>query len=335
MIDKISIIVRGGNGGDGAVSFRREKNVANGGPDGGDGGKGGDVYLEASDDVTDFEHLRHTKMYCGNSGERGSKSNKEGKKGEDLIIKVPKGTNITGLVAKGGLGGIGNARYWKVKLKKTRQRPHGFWDRRERMLEAKPGEAGEERILNLELRILADVGIIGLPNVGKSSLLAALTNAKPKIADYPFTTLEPNLGVLDNGLILADIPGLIEGASSGRGLGIDFLKHISKTKLLVHVLAIDDLPAGRQVFDGLLKNYNTVREEIKKYDPELLKKKEMIVLNKIDLGETCLPAGRKGVVKTLLSNLSKHKMKVLGISCKTGDGLEKLKDAIIKEVKGL
>lgn len=322
MIDKITITVRGGNGGDGAVSFRREKNVANGGPDGGDGGKGGDVYLEASDDVRDFEHLRHTKIYSGSSGERGSKSNKEGKKGEDLIIKVPFGTNITGLVAKGGNGGIGNARYWKVKLKKTRQRPHGFWDRRERMLEAKPGEQGEERVLNLELKLIADVGLVGLPNAGKSSLLSVLTNARPKIADYPFTTLEPNLGVIPGtGLVIADIPGLIEGASGGRGLGIDFLKHISKTKLLVHVLAID-------TFEKLMKNYMVVRDEIKKFDPELLKKKEIVVINKIDLSE-------KSAVKTLLNMFSKQKMKVLGISCKTGDGLEELKSAIIRECEGL
>lgn len=322
MIDEITITVKGGNGGDGAVSFRREKNVANGGPDGGDGGKGGDVYIIPSDDVMDFEHLRYKKIYCGSNGERGGKNNRVGKNGEDLEIKVPFGTNITGLVAKGGAGGIGNARYWKLKLKKTRQRPHGFWDRRERMLEAKPGGLGEERILNLELRLIADVGIVGLPNAGKSSLISVLTNATPKIADYPFTTLEPNLGVIPGvDLVMADIPGLIEGASRGRGLGISFLKHISKTKLLVHVLALDSL-------ENLIKNYKIVRGEIEKYNPELLKKKEMIIINKIDLED-------KGAVKTLLGTLSKHKMKVLGVSCKTGDGLEKLKSSIIEALKGL
>lgn len=316
MIDKISIIVKGGGGGNGAVSFRKEKNVANGGPDGGDGGKGGDIYIEASDDVTGFEHLRYKKQYLGSSGEKGGKNGREGKKGEDLVIKVPVGTNDLNkkgdklLVAHGGLGGIGNARYWKVKLKKTRARPHGFWDRRERMLEAKPGEPGEERVLNLELQIIADVGIIGLPNAGKSTLLSKLTKAQPKIADYPFTTLEPNLGVMGK-IIIADIPGLIEGASGGKGLGIDFLKHISKTKILVHVLEFSS-------FDILMKNYRTVREEIRKYDPELLKKKEIIYISKVDLVENA-------VTKALLKDFSRHNMKVI-------TGLDGVRSAIIKEL---
>jgi len=342
MIDKIEIIVKGGDGGNGAVSFRREKFVSNGGPDGGDGGKGGDVYLEASEDVTGFEHLRYKKQYLGNSGEKGARSGREGKKGQDLFIKVPVGTmgKFEGatfdlrekgeklLVAKGGAGGIGNTRYWRIKLKETRARPHGFWDRRERMLEAKPGGLGEEIEVEMELKLIADVGLVGLPNGGKSSLLSVLTNAKPKIADYPFTTLEPNLGIYKN-IILADIPGLIEGASGGKGLGTAFLKHISRTKVVLHVMALEESDKDpKYAFDRLMYSYDIVRKELKSFGEGLLEKKEILIINKMDLVD-------KAFSKTLFGIFSKHKKKVLGVSAVTGEGLDDLKIAIMDAIKGL
>lgn len=275
LIDDVVITVKAGNGGDGAVSFRRNEGNPKGGPDGGNGGNGGDVYFRGVTDLSALRQFQFKKKHKADDGVPGKKKNLFGKNAADLYLKVPVGTRITTeegavlgeitregeelLVARGGHGGRGNNEFKSA----TNQAPRY----------AEKGEAGEEKVLRLELRLIADVGLIGLPNAGKSTLLSVLTNATPKIGNYPFTTLEPNIGVMD-GIVLADIPGLIEGASSGRGLGIKFLRHIEKTKLLVHCLDATN--------DDLIKTYETVRREFSLYNQELLEKPEIIVLTKED-----------------------------------------------------
>ena len=275
LIDEAEIIIRGGHGGAGLVSFRGKKG---GGPDGGGGGRGGSVYVKATSDIYALQQFLSKKICKAEDGEGGGVETRSGANGRDLILTMPVGTLITDekgseielttigqevLLAKGGLGGRGNESF-KSPTKTT-------------PTYAQKGLKGQEKSLKIKLKLIADFGLIGLPNAGKSSLLNEITNANIKIGDYPFTTLEPNLGVL-NGKVLADIPGLIEGASEGKGLGHKFLKHIEKVKLLLHCISCES--------DDPLKDYKIIREELKKFNPDLLNKKEMILLTKSDLKET-------------------------------------------------
>tara|TARA_Y100000768_G_scaffold236939_1_gene179253 strand:- start:110 stop:1093 length:984 start_codon:yes stop_codon:yes gene_type:complete len=280
-LDQVKIYIKAGNGGDGSPSFRREKFIEYGGPDGGDGGKGGSVILKSERNLNTLIDYRYQQHHKAQRGENGMGQNRTGKSGENLILKVPIGTQVfeednrtliydftkSGeefVAANGGKGGLGNTRF----KSSTNRAPRKFTK----------GDAGEEFTIYLQLKTIADIGIIGLPNAGKSSLLAAITNANPKIANYQFTTLNPNLGVssYDNKeMTLADIPGLIEGAHKGTGLGVQFLKHIERCKTLLHLI---DITAS-----NLEKAYNQVKNELKNYSPDLLKKKELIVLNKVDL----------------------------------------------------
>lgn len=285
-IDEASILVRAGKGGRGCVSFRREKFIPKGGPDGGCGGKGGDVYFKASSRLLTLYDFRLKRVYEAQNGQPGMGSQKDGKSGEDLIIEVPVGTLIYELreegevlladlakegekilVAKGGLGGKGNM-YFKSP---TNQAPRY----------AQPGLPGEEKRLRLELKLIADVGLLGLPNAGKSTFLSAISAAKPKIAPYPFTTLVPNLGVIadDTGIkmVIADIPGLIEGAHLGQGLGDRFLKHVERTRFLVHLLSVEEI--GEEPLAG----FELINEELKRFNPNLAQKEQIWVINKIDL----------------------------------------------------
>ncbi|MBL4935204.1 GTPase ObgE [Clostridium sp. YIM B02515] len=284
-IDRAKIYIKSGDGGDGAISFRREKYVPLGGPDGGDGGKGGDIVLVADPNMTTLLDFTYKRKYAAERGTNGSGSNCYGKNGESLYIKVPMGTIIrdietnkimtdlshagdTFIVAKGGKGGKGNSKF----ATPTRQAPNF----------AEPGMPGEERNIELELKLLADVGLIGFPNVGKSTLLSVVSKARPKIANYHFTTLKPNLGVVDvkgiKSFIMADIPGIIEGAAEGVGLGLDFLRHIERTRILIHVVDISGVE-GRDAFDDFLK----INEELKKYSVKLWDRPQIIAANKADM----------------------------------------------------
>lgn len=285
-IDEVKIRVIAGDGGRGCVSFRREKFVPRGGPSGGNGGGGGDVIAVADPQLTTLLDLRYQKLYKAGRGQHGMGSDCHGHRGDDRVIKVPIGTMIrdgaTGeligdlqaagervTVARGGRGGKGNAHF----VSSTNRSPRF----------AQPGEPGEERELDIELRLLADVGIIGLPNAGKSTLISVISSVRPKIADYPFTTLVPNLGVVgydDKSFVVADIPGLIEGAHQGHGLGHKFLRHVTRTSLLIHLID------GSQIDpDDSLKDWRTVNEELALFDPALAQKPQIVVINKIDLAE--------------------------------------------------
>ncbi len=280
-LDQVKIYIKAGDGGDGSPSFRREKFIEFGGPDGGDGGKGGSVILKVEQNLNTLIDYRYQQHHKAQRGENGSGQNRTGKSGEDLILTVPLGTQVFEednktliydftkvgekfVAANGGKGGLGNTRF----KSSTNRAPRKYTK----------GTNGEEFIIWLQLKTIADIGIIGLPNAGKSSLLAAITNANPKIANYQFTTLNPNLGVAsydDNEITLADIPGLIEGAHEGTGLGTQFLKHIERCKSLLHLIDITN--------ENLIESYNQVKKELQNYSSELTKKKELIVLNKIDL----------------------------------------------------
>jgi len=284
-IDETTIRVEAGNGGDGCSGFRREKYIPFGGPDGGDGGDGGNVYLEADNDLNTLIDYRHQRLHRAEHGQKGRGSNCRGKGGEDLILPVPIGTVVRDdangdligdmtqagqrlLVAQGGFHGLGNARY----KSSTNRAPRQF----------SPGSPGEHLVLHLELKVLADVGLLGLPNAGKSTFIRAVSGAKPKVADYPFTTLYPNLGVVSvaryKSFVIADIPGLIEGAADGLGLGMQFLKHLVRTRILLHL--VDVLPAdGSDPVD----NANAIINELIKYDASLADKERWLVLNKVDL----------------------------------------------------
>lgn len=281
LIDEVEINVKAGRGGDGAVSFRHEKYINKGGPDGGDGGDGGNIILMCRLNVDSLNSYKHQKDYTAESGGAGSKNKRHGKNGGDLTLCVPPGTIISDLstgkiicdlkkdgesfvIAKGGKGGLGNVHF----ATPTHQTPREF----------KAGEAGEQFNLKLEMKMIADVGLIGLPNAGKSTLISVISNAKPKIAQYPFTTIEPVLGVTnykDKTFVTCDVPGLIEGAAGGRGLGDKFLKHIERTKILLHL--IDATSEDPQ------KDYEAIRSELGNYNESLLKKKELIILTKTDL----------------------------------------------------
>jgi len=328
LTDEAQIFIKAGKGGDGAVSFRREKYVPKGGPDGGDGGDGGDIYLMCKADVQTLTNYARKKEWLARSGENGRPKRQTGKDGEDLELIVPPGTVVKEkhegdklegeriihdfikegdriLVARGGRGGWGNIHFATA----TRQAP-AF---------AKKGTLGEEKHLKLELKLIADIGIIGLPNSGKSTLLARISNARPKIADYPFTTLEPNLGVVSfrgKEMVFADIPGLIEGASKGRGLGVKFLRHIERTKVLIHLIDINSA--------NLVEDYRIIRQELEQWSENLLRKEEIIVLNKID---TMTPKAAQNVAKKLSKELKKP---VIVISAVSGAGIEELLKALAK-----
>lgn len=313
LVDEATITVKAGRGGDGAVSFRREKYVDKGGPDGGDGGDGGSVILECSDQVHTLSDFARLKDFRAEDGRPGEKMRRHGKDGKDLALKVPPGTIVNNnnqiiadfqnlgekfLIVKGGKGGLGNVHFANA----TNQTPR----------QSRPGASGEEKTIKLALKLIADVGLIGLPNSGKSTLIAVISNARPKIADYPFTTLEPCLGVAthhDKKLIVCDIPGLIEGAAEGRGLGHRFLRHIERTKILVHLLDATS--------PNLNNNYKTIRAELAKYNTELTRKKEIIVLTKIDL------------VKKLPEDFKYD----LAISAATHKGIQELLKKISKELR--
>ena len=323
-LDQVKIYVKAGNGGDGSPSFRREKFIEFGGPDGGDGGKGGSIIFKVEQNLNTLIDYRYQQHHKAQRGDNGSGQNRTGKGGKDLILKVPLGTQVFEednktliydftkvgekfVVATGGKGGLGNTRF----KSSTNRAPRKFTK----------GTKGEEFTIWLQLKTIADVGIIGLPNAGKSSLLAAITNANPKIANYQFTTLNPNLGVAsydDKEITIADIPGLIEGAHQGTGLGTQFLKHIERCKSLLHLIDITN--------ENLLKAYNQVKKELRNYSSELTKKKELIVLNKIDLIE-------KDKLKKIIKNFSKEKKcEVLTLSTLEKKSVSKIKAKLVSYV---
>ena len=329
--DYVKIIAKAGNGGNGAISFRREKYVAAGGPDGGDGGKGGDIYFEVDPDSNTLIDFRYNKKFKAENGKNGEGAHKFGKSGEDLYIKVPIGTIIRDaktnkvladlshegqkeLILAGGRGGKGNSHF----ATSTRQAPRFAQD----------GEKGEEKELILELKLLADVGLIGFPNVGKSTFLSMTTSATPKIADYHFTTLEPNLGVVKteygDSFVIADIPGIIEGASEGTGLGLQFLRHIERTRLLLHVIDVSGSEGRNPVQD-----FNTINEELKKYSEKLSQRKQIIVANKVDILQD------ESLYKELEKTAKEHNMEIFKISAATGEGIPELLKHVSNVLKTL
>ncbi len=329
--DYTKIIIKSGDGGNGAISFRREKYVAAGGPDGGDGGKGGDVYFKVDKDKNTLIDFRYNKKYKAKNGENGSGGKCNGKYGEDIYIGVPIGTVIkdaeTGkvvadlsetdqieLVLKGGKGGKGNSHF----ATPTRQAPRF----------AEDGEKGEEKEIILELKLLADVGLLGFPNVGKSTFLSTVTDARPKIANYEFTTLEPNLGVVKskNGdsFVIADIPGIIEGASKGVGLGLKFLRHIERTRLLLHLIDVSGVSGRNPVED-----FYTINQELKEYSDKLAQRKQIIVATKIDSMQD------NEYIKELEKIADDNKTKLFKISSVTGEGIEDLLKYISESLKTL
>jgi GTP-binding protein len=323
-IDEAIITVQSGDGGKGCVSFRREKFIPRGGPDGGDGGKGGDIILSTTSRKRTLYHFRYQKHFKAENGSHGQGKQKTGKNGRNLTIELPPGTLVidadtghlikdlveaseTFVILKGGRGGQGN-----TKFKTSTHRTPRF---------AQPGEPGETRTLKLELKLLADVGIIGLPNAGKSTLISAISSARPKIANYPFTTLVPSLGVVQTGwsepFVVADIPGLIKGAHQGTGLGMKFLRHIERTRILVHLIDASSIDP-----DDPLDQYHTINQELAMYDEKLAKKPQIVVINKLDLS---------GVRKSadIFQSAIKDK-EVVFISALTGQGLEQLKSQIVQ-----
>ncbi|GAB4559428.1 MAG: GTPase ObgE [Geothermobacteraceae bacterium] len=323
-VDEVRITAKAGDGGRGCVSFRRERFVPKGGPDGGDGGDGGNVVLEVDGGLSTLLDLRYRKVYRAKNGAPGMGKNMRGRNGEDLVIKVPPGTLVfdeeTGeqladltdkgqrlVLLRGGQGGRGNARF----VSSTNQAPR----------HAQPGTPGEERNLRLELKLLADVGLVGLPNAGKSTLISAVSAAKPKIADYPFTTLVPNLGVVRFGgyrsFVMADIPGLIEGASEGQGLGTRFLRHVERTDLFLHLVDLSDLQQGDPV-----EHFDMLNRELARHNSELADKPQLVVLTKQDLTEV---RERTPEVQAVFEQRG-HR--VFRISAATGEGLQELVNAL-------
>ncbi len=330
-VDYAKIIIKSGDGGNGAATFRREKYVAAGGPDGGDGGKGGDVYFEVDPNANTLIDFRFTKKFKAENGQNGSGGHKYGKSGQDIVVKVPVGTIVkdaeTGkvivdmskdgqkeLILKGGRGGKGNSHF----ATSTRQAPRFAID----------GEPGKEKEIILELKLLADVGLVGFPNVGKSTILSRVTKATPKIADYHFTTIDPNLGVVKtqhgDSFVLADIPGIIEGASEGIGLGIQFLRHVERTRLLLHVLDVAGTEGRNPVDD-----FNKINEELKKYSEKLATRKQIIVANKID-------SMQDDENYIALEKLAKENdMEIFKISAVTGEGINELFNHVAEMIKTL
>ena len=350
MVDLVEIKVKAGKGGDGKVSFRREKFIPKGGPDGGDGGKGGDVILVADNNMSTLVDFKSKRVFEAEDGQQGGSKNMSGKSGSNLYIKLPVGTLVYEMreeftenddagkngknegsfddsrqvlvcdlvtpgqeyvIARGGIGGKGN-----INFKGSKNRSP---------LQYTKGTKGEEKILKLEIKLIADVGLVGAPNAGKSTLLNKLTNANARVANYPFTTISPNLGILriekDKDIVLADIPGLIEGASDGKGLGDDFLRHVERTRILIHL--IDPLTGG---YENLVENsfadYLMIREELSKYGKKLNSKKSLICINKIDVTEV------RDAFENIKKRFEKEGLEVFGISAVTGEGL----DTLIKKV---
>ena len=320
--DRAKIFIRSGKGGDGHVSFRRELYVPNGGPDGGDGGRGGDVIFEVDEGLNTLQDFRHKRKYTAKDGEPGGKRRCHGADAEDIILKVPEGTvikeaesgkviadmsgdNRRQIILTGGKGGLGNQHYATATMQVPKY--------------AQPGQPSRELWVNLELKVIADVGLVGLPNVGKSTLLSRVTNAQPKIANYHFTTLNPNLGVVDlpdgRGFVMADIPGLIEGASEGVGLGHEFLRHIERTKLMIHVVDAAGTE-GRDPVDDIYK----INAELEAYNPEIAQRPQVIAANKIDV---IYPDG-EDPLKRLKDEFEPKGIKVFPISGVTGKGIQEL-----------
>src|SRR6266446_5583120 len=333
-IDEATIRIKAGDGGNGCLAFRREKFVPRGGPSGGDGGKGGDVIMESSERHNTLVHFRFNPEYKAQRGRHGEGSNKTGREGEDILLKVPVGTIVYDadsgdvvhdfsrpdervVIAGGGRGGRGNARF----ATSVHQAPREHED----------GRPGEERALRLELKLLADVGLVGYPNAGKSTLISRISAARPKIADYPFTTLEPNLGVVavgdpphEQSFVVADIPGLIEGAHTGSGLGTQFLRHIERTRLLVHLVDVSDA-SGRP---DVVKDVEVILGELASFGAQLDDKPMIMVASKIDVANP-------DKLKKLKQWSTRKKLKLYPISAVTGEGIEKLKFAMAEEVEKL
>jgi GTP-binding protein len=331
-IDEAKIRVKAGDGGNGCMAFRREKFVPRGGPSGGDGGRGGDIWMESSERHNTLVHFRFNPEYTAERGRHGEGSKKTGRDGEGIVLKVPVGTMVydedTGekvydfsrpdervVIARGGRGGRGNAQFATSTHQATR--------------EHEDGRPGEERNFRLELKLLADVGLVGYPNVGKSTLISRISAARPKIADYPFTTLEPNLGVVlvgdkgkEESFVVADIPGLIEGAHEGSGLGTQFLRHIERTRLLVHMLDVSD-SSGR---DDVVKDVEVILGELASFGAGLEKKPTLMVASKIDVANP-------EKLKKLKQWTTRRKLKLYPISAVTGEGIEKLKFAMAEGVE--
>lgn len=335
--DRAKIYVRSGKGGDGHVSFRREKYVPDGGPDGGDGGRGGDVIFAVDEGLNTLIDFRHIRKYKAGDGEEGGKKNCRGKDGADIIIKVPEGTVIkeetSGRVItdmsgenrrytllKGGRGGNGNQHY----ATSTMQAPKY----------AQPGQPAQELNLLLELKVIADVGLVGFPNVGKSTLLSRTTNARPKIANYHFTTLSPNLGVVDLGdgssFVLADIPGLIEGASDGVGLGHEFLRHIERTRIFIHVVDA----ASTEGRDPIADIY-AINHELEAYDADMSKRPQVIAANKVDAIYHSGEPGEKDPVEQIRNEFEPKGIKVFPVSAVTGEGIKELLSYVYAQLKEL
>ena len=329
-VDKAKIVIKAGNGGDGCSSFHREKYVSHGGPDGGDGGRGGSVIFEADENMSTLLDFKFARFFRATNGEAGRGNLQSGKSGQDLIIKVPVGTRVRDLesgkiiadmnrpgrqrtVLRGGRGGKGNARF----ATPTKQSPHY----------AQNGQKTKEYEVELELMTIADVGLVGLPNVGKSTILSVVTSAKPKIANYHFTTLTPNLGVVkryDSAFVVADIPGLIEGAAEGAGLGHDFLRHIERTRMLVHVLDISGCE-GRDP----IEDYRQIRSELTQYSEKLTELPELIAANKMDI------TGAEDWLALLREELAGSGVEIFPVSAATGKGFEPLLDRILEMLKTL
>ena len=330
-IDKAKIFIKAGSGGNGSIHFRREKYVAAGGPDGGDGGKGGNIIFKVELGMTTLMDFKYKRKYVAPNGEDGMGKRQKGKSGEDVIIKVPQGTIIRDyesgriiadmsdpekekILAKGGNGGWGNSHFATA----VRQTPNF----------AKNGQKGDEREITLELKLLADVGLAGFPNVGKSTLLSRTTKADPKIANYHFTTLEPNLGVVDLGdhrsFVMADIPGLIEGASEGVGLGHEFLKHIERTRLLIHVVDVSGIEGRNPVED-----FDIINSELKKYDMELEERPMIVAANKTDIIQD------EDMYNEFMEEMKSRGYKVFPISAATGQGVDELMKYAYEELSKL
>ena len=326
--DRAKIIIRSGKGGDGHVSFRRELFVPDGGPDGGDGGRGGDVIFEVDEGLNTLTDYRHRRKYKAQDGEEGGKRNCHGKSGQDIVLKVPEGTvikdaasgkviadmsgeNRRQVVLKGGKGGIGNQHFATATMQVPKY--------------AKPGQPAQELEVLLELKVIADVGLVGFPNVGKSTLLSRVTNAQPKIANYHFTTLSPNLGVVDldgDGFVIADIPGLIEGASEGVGLGLDFLRHIERTKVIIHMVDAASVEGRDPIAD-----IYAINKELEAYNPEIAARPQVIAANKID----AIWDIENDPIERIRLEFEPNGIRVFPISAVSGQGLKEL----LYHVKGL
>jgi GTPase len=329
-IDRAKIYVKGGDGGNGVTAFRREKFVPHGGPSGGDGGNGGSVYFEASEGVNTLLHFRYNPEHKADRGRHGEGSNRHGQDGKDVVVQVPVGTLVmdaeTGelihdfthagervLMAKGGRGGRGNAQF----ATPTNRAPRYHQE----------GRLGQERTLQLELKLIADVGLVGLPNAGKSTLISRISAARPKIADYPFTTLEPHLGVVDLGdyktLVVADIPGLIEGAHAGAGLGDRFLRHVERTKLLLHLVDVSGLASDS------IKDYQTVTHELEAYSPEVAAKPKIVVATKLDALDGT------GQLDAFKAYCQQEGLEFYQISAASGLGIKELLYAVERKLQGI